>query len=150
VCNIIDRQRSVRTHLRRAQDPEPRSAWTGAAPGATTCSSSGCGSRSSPKRSTCMPTTRWRPPAGIGNYFAFYNVRRPHTALDMARPQPHPLVQSYIRRQRDTPGPIRSLTPSRTIKVPYQTSPRLPSQSRRLRSRRQVAVQAAKVAVAAA
>jgi hypothetical protein len=33
-----------------------------AAPGATTCSSSGCGSRSSTKRYICMPTTRWRRP----------------------------------------------------------------------------------------
>ncbi len=33
------------------------SAWMAAAPGATTCSSSGCGVRSSTRRSTCAPTT---------------------------------------------------------------------------------------------
>ena len=39
-----------------------RSAWTARAAGATTSSSSGCGRRSSTRRSICMPMTRCPPP----------------------------------------------------------------------------------------
>jgi hypothetical protein len=49
-------QRSLHRAAKKRRDQ--RSAWTARAAGATTSSSSGSGSRSSTKRSTCMPTPR--------------------------------------------------------------------------------------------
>ena len=65
----------------------PRSAWTARAAGATTCSSSGCGRRSSTRRSICMPTRPCpRPGQRWPVYLDFYNRRRPHSTLDRQTP----------------------------------------------------------------
>ena len=53
---------------------------------ATTSSSSGCGARSSTRRSTCTPTRRVEARAGIGRYFGFFNDERPHQALGYQTP----------------------------------------------------------------
>jgi putative transposase len=54
--------------------------------GATTCSSNGCGNRSSTRRCTCTRTTVSAARSWIGRYLAFYNSRRPHSALDGETP----------------------------------------------------------------
>ena len=68
-------------HRRADSRTRSRSAWTARAPGATTCSSSGSGDRSSTRRSICRPTTRVAEArASIGRYLGFYNC--PQTTFE--------------------------------------------------------------------
>ena len=80
----IHRQR-VHRHTRAPRTS--RSAWTAKAAGATTCSSSGCGRRSSTRRSISHAyDTVSAARESLTRYISFYNGRRPHTALDRQTP----------------------------------------------------------------
>ena len=60
-----------------------RSAWTARAPGATTCSSSGCGAASNTRRFICAPTTASAKPAHRSAAISTSTMqRRPHSSLD--------------------------------------------------------------------
>jgi len=54
--------------------------------GATTCSSSGYGGRSSTRKSIACYDTPSEARASLGRYIAFYNSRRPHSSLDRQTP----------------------------------------------------------------
>ena len=63
------------------------SAWMARTPGATTCSSSGCGAASNTRRSICAHTTPCPTPAPrSADTSTFYNGRRPHSSLDGGTP----------------------------------------------------------------